>query len=178
MTFGPLGLETNGVPRASAIAAPRRRRWLVISTRQVPLSSLATVEIPVLGLIGLIVSLSIIVAPDSSLRGTDVGLPEIFICPFFALMHIPCLLCGLTRSFMAMGGLDIRQAFIFHPLGPVFYIATLMLGSLMAWSLARRRRVSLRVSEVVRKNLIRYASAVLLTAWLLKVVIWRQTGLL
>lgn len=179
MTFGPLGLDMNGgaVRTGGFVDAPRRSR-VDVFTRRVPPAALATVELPVLGLIVLVFATSLMLAPGNLVRGTGLDLPELFICPFFALAQVPCLLCGLTRSFMAMGGLDIRQAFIYHPLGPALYVAMLGLGAAMAWSLIQRRRLNLDMSSAARKSVIRYGAVILIAAWLIKVVVWRQTGLL
>jgi len=154
------------------------RPHVEVYARRAPLSALATVEIPLLGLIGLIFAVSVLVAPGNLIRGTGFDLPDLIVCPFFAALHVPCLLCGLTRSFLAMGGLDVRQAFIFHPLGPVLYLGMLAMGTLMTWSLIRRRRLSLHLNRTARVAAIRYGVAILVGAWVLKVVIWRQTGLL
>lgn len=183
MTFGPLGLDMNGMTAEAGGAympalEPAQRARVRLSSRRVSWQALAVVEAPILALVSLVVAVSVLVAPGNTVRGAGIELPDLIFCPFLAITHIPCLMCGLTRSFMAMGGLDIRQAFTFHPLGPFLYAAMIGAGIAAAWSLARRRRLKLRLSAAARRALIRYAAAILVAAWLLKLVIWRETGLL
>ncbi|MHC5038921.1 MAG: DUF2752 domain-containing protein [Planctomycetota bacterium] len=44
-------------------------------------------------------------------------------CLFRALTGAPCPLCGLTRSFVSLSHGDFKAAFLFHPFGPVLYLA-------------------------------------------------------
>lgn len=150
---------------------------MLIFRRAATAGSLARVEIPILGIILLVTAISVLVAPDATLRATGVNLPTLW-CPFYAVLDFPCLFCGLTRSFMSMGALDIRQAFIFHPLGPLFYVAMLGLGVASAWSIVARRQVRISLPPGLRNNLIRLGAGIILAAWPLKVVVWYQVGLL
>ena len=42
-------------------------------------------------------------------------------CSFQSRFAIKCGMCGLTRSFCAMGGGNLRQSFSFHALGPPIF---------------------------------------------------------
>lgn len=46
------------------------------------------------------------------------GIP---MCQFRAATHLPCFACGLTRSFIRMAHLNVREALFFHPLGVVLF---------------------------------------------------------
>lgn len=48
--------------------------------------------------------------------GRALALPEAVICPFRALTGLPCPGCGMTRAFLALGRLDIAEAFSQNPL--------------------------------------------------------------
>ena len=49
-------------------------------------------------------------------------------CLLRRLVGVPCLTCGMTRSFWALGRADVAAAVRFHPLGPaVFAIFALVL---------------------------------------------------
>lgn len=165
------GIGANRQPQQSS-------RSVHLISRGVKTGALATVEIPMLALIGLILSVSVLVSPERLIRGADLEIPFLFVCPFFALTDAPCLFCGMTRSFMAMGGLDIRQAFIYHPLGPIMFVSMLGTGAVLGWSVIGGRQLRLSVDAEMRKVLIRAGAVILIGAWVLKVVIWRQTGLL
>lgn len=160
---------------------PRRTRGgggIKLATSRVSLATLAVGEMPLLALMLVVVAISVLVAPGNALRGTGLELPLASLCPFYTITDVPCLFCGMTRSFMAMGGLDIRQAFIFHPLGPALYIMMLGFGAMVSWSIASRRRVTVRVDSVVGRWLAMAGVAVLIIAWLVKLAVWRQVGLL
>ena len=49
-------------------------------------------------------------------------------CRFYAMTGHSCPSCGLTRSFFALGHLDVQQAFGFHPLGLISCLALLALS--------------------------------------------------
>ncbi len=149
-----------------------------LTMEKAPLRNLMAVELPLLALTLMVLSISVMVTPDLVLRATDVGLPWFYVCPFFEVTGIPCLFCGMTRSFMAMGGLDIGQAFIFHPLGPVLFMATVGLGAVLAVAAAGKRRVRFSPSPALRRRLVSGGVAVLILSWFVKVIVWRQTGLL
>lgn len=42
-------------------------------------------------------------------------------CSLYSRFGIKCGLCGMTRSFCAIGDGNLRQAFSFHPLGPAVF---------------------------------------------------------
>lgn len=43
-------------------------------------------------------------------------------CALYEIFGIKCALCGLTRSFCAMGAGEFSNAVYFHPLGPAIFI--------------------------------------------------------
>lgn len=140
--------------------------------------SLAVVEAPLLALLFIVFCISVLVTPDFQLRASGTTLPVLYACPFFALTGIPCLFCGMTRSFLAMGSLDVNQSFSFHPLGPALFILLAGLAVALTVSMANRKRIHVSISPALRRHLIAGGAVLLLAAWLLKIVIWRQTGLI
>lgn len=40
----------------------------------------------------------------------------IWYCPMLLFFHIPCPCCGMTRAFLALCRLDLRESFFWHPL--------------------------------------------------------------
>ncbi len=61
------------------------------------------------------------------------------ICPFRALTALPCPLCGLTRSFVALGHADPLAAFDHHAFGPLLFLAALTMLALRVATVARGR---------------------------------------
>lgn len=175
-----LSLNAAGLPSSDPLAGgmknlPDRSS---LSLRAVSLSALAVVEIPLLAVIVTVLVISLLITPETTLRGTGIDLPIPEASPWFLLTGIPCLFCGLTRSFLAMGGLDIGQAFVFHPLGPFLYTMMLTAGILLAFSIGSRRRLDITISSALSSHLIRGSVIVLILAWALKIYIWRWAGLL
>ncbi len=149
-----------------------------LSARKASHREQAVIEVPILGLLLLVFAVSLLVAPDFHIRGTAVSLPLAYGCPLFTLTGIPCLLCGMTRSFLAMGGLDFGRAFAFHPLGAILFGVLAGLAATMAWSLARGRRIKLSIEPELRRRLIAGTALILIIAWVVKLVVWRRTGLI
>lgn len=48
------------------------------------------------------------------------------LCWFHTAFHIPCPLCGMTRSFAALAHGDVAAALRFHPAGPLLFVAILV----------------------------------------------------
>ncbi|MHB9112671.1 MAG: DUF2752 domain-containing protein [Thermoleophilia bacterium] len=155
-----------------------RGRYRHFSHESVSWQQLAVVELPLLALLFLVFSISALVSPDFELRASGVSVPLLYTCPFFALTGIPCLFCGMTRSFLAMGGLDVGQSLSYHPLGPALFILFAGLAVALAVSVVSRRRIRVSIGSALRRRLVTGGAALLLAAWLVKVVIWRQTGLI
>lgn len=153
------------------------RRWR-LSLARVSARQRLTLEAPLLGLLLIVLAVSALVTPNMHLRVGSVDLPSVVLCPFFALTGIPCLFCGITRSFLAMGSFDVGSAFIFHPLGPAIFLALIALALAVAFTLVSGRRIRLELSAALRRRLIRWAIFIIILAWPLKLALWSHAGLL
>ena len=61
-------------------------------------------------------------------------------CLVHQLTGHPCPTCGMTRSFIAMSRGDVREALLWHPLGPALFGAAGLAGvALLAGSAASRQ---------------------------------------
>lgn len=164
-----LGIESRPV---------NRRRRVNLSSRKASIGDLARVELPLLAVLSLFFIITIFVSPSLEISTLGVDLPELVLCPLLALTGIPCLMCGITRSFLSMGGMDVTSSFVFHPLGPVFFLALVGLFVTCAYSLVARRQLRVTLDKAFSKGLLRAGTVIILAAWLVKVVIWSQVGLL
>ena len=65
--------------------------------------------------------------------GSIAGMPSI--CPFSNMTGIPCPGCGFTRSFVCLAHGHVREAFTWHPLGPVLFLGALLylVGTVLKW---------------------------------------------
>lgn len=77
-------------------------------------------------------------------------------CPSRALFDAECPLCGMTRSFAALGDGRVGDAFAFHPAGPLlaaamvmFVAAAVVVAARRAAPLLERRRVLVALEAVV-----------------------------
>lgn len=62
-------------------------------------------------------------------------------CLFHRITGIPCLLCGMTRSFAATAHGRLGEAFRLHLLGPPFFFLVLALTALLMAEYALSRRM-------------------------------------
>lgn len=102
------------------------------------------------------------------LRAAHISAPP---CPFYYLTGHPCPFCGGTRSFAYMWEGDVSDAVRLYPLGPVFFVGTLVgAGGLGLGALSGRTWVP-RLSKVQWRLLwIGLGSAILIN-WALKVFV-------
>jgi len=79
----------------------------------------------------------------------DGGREGTTLCILRHLTGLPCLTCGMTRSFCALGRGQVGEALEHHPLGPVVYavLAVTMIRS--AWIAAVGRRRLERVARML-----------------------------
>lgn len=157
---------------AEGRAGSRRLSW-----RPVALRELLKLEAPLLALLAMIMLVSLTSSPDFVIEATGWELPQLLACPFLLALGIPCPWCGMTRSFMAMGGLDLQGAFIFNPLGPVLFPLFAAAMVLMVVSLVSRRRLAISLPRSTWKRLVYSVGAVTAVTWILKLYIWQQVGL-
>ena len=64
------------------------------------------------------------------------GLPEVPVCPFYALTGLPCPGCGLTRAFCCISHGELGHAWHLNPFGFLFYAFCIVLA---VWPFLRRR---------------------------------------
>ena len=92
-------------------------------------------------------------------------------CPFFYLTGHPCPFCGGTRSFAYMWRGDLADAVRLYPLGPLFFLGTVLgAGGLAAGMITGRTWTSRLTAFQWRLVTIGAVSAVLLS-WALKVFV-------
>ncbi len=156
----------------------RDRRRISFTTRKAGWRELSRVELPLFTLLALFFAVTLFISPSLEVGSLGIDLPKLALCPLFALTGVPCLMCGITRSFLAMGGLDLTKSFVFHPLGPFFYLSLVVLFLVSAVSMATGRQLRLKLDGALQKGLLRVGAVIIVAAWLVKVVVWFQVGLL
>lgn len=102
------------------------------------------------------------------LRAGHMVLPP---CPFFYLTGHPCPFCGGTRSFAYMWEGDISDAVRLYPLGPAFFLGSLLGVGGLAWGLATGRTWSVRLTSQQWRVLGVGVVSAILFSWILKVFV-------
>ena len=102
------------------------------------------------------------------LRAGHMVLPP---CPFFYLTGHPCPFCGGTRSFAYMWEGDISDAVRLYPLGPAFFLGSLLGVGGLASGLATGRTWSVRLTSQQWRVLGVGVVSAILFSWVLKVFV-------
>ncbi len=93
-------------------------------------------------------------------------------CLFRWVTTVPCLFCGMTRSFAATGRLDLRSAFTYHLLGPSLFFCVWVIAAAAAWSLLSGKRMRFRTDARTRKLLGWGLLGLLIVAWMGKLAVF------
>ena len=174
-------LELGYVPSPENIAGINEARaGKRVRLKPVSWASLFSAEVPLLAVLAFVLAIAFLVRPDSSFRLDLLGFsyPSLVICPIFELTGVPCLFCGATRAFMAMGGFDVAGSFIYHPLGPAMFLLTVAAALFLAPSILLKRRFEFNISASLRNTIFGTIAILVLLAWPLKIYLWYRTGLL
>ena len=96
-------------------------------------------------------------------------------CIFDKVTHLPCLICGMTRSFIMTAHGNFKAAFQYHLLGPVLFFATVLFAAYMTYVLVTGKRLRWQLSK--RASRITYGSVltILLVCWALKLAYLPRT---
>ncbi len=64
-------------------------------------------------------------------------------------LHFSCPGCGLTRAFGALADFRLKAAFVYHPLGPVFFFEAILIW--VGWGLVAARLVPAPSNRLVNR---------------------------
>lgn len=76
--------------------------------------------------------------------------PELVLCPFRALTHLPCPGCGMTRAFCALAHFEFWRAIKFNALSPLLFVFLLIVWAKSVASVFRLRRLQLLLGRLPR----------------------------
>jgi hypothetical protein len=103
-----------------------------------------------------------------TLHATHLALPP---CPFYYLTGHPCPFCGGTRSFAYMWQGDLTDAVRLYPLGPLFFVGSLIGAGGLASGVITGRTWSLNLSSMQWRLLTVGAVSAIGVSWALKVFV-------
>jgi hypothetical protein len=99
------------------------------------------------------------------------------ICPFRNATGLPCLACGLTRSFCAIAKGHVERGFEFHWLGPALFLAACVYWVRGAAAVAGYEAAVARFDDAVRRwRLARITVVALVVAWVVRLAVLGATG--
>jgi len=91
-------------------------------------------------------------------------------CIFHAVTGVPCLLCGMTRSFVYTAHGNLYEAVRWHMLGPAMFFIACAVCVYLAAVVVTGYRVRLDVSRLSRKIFSWSVLAIFVAFWILKLV--------
>ncbi|MDD5749058.1 MAG: DUF2752 domain-containing protein [Actinomycetota bacterium] len=103
-------------------------------------------------------------------KGIWISIP----CLFKTITHLPCLTCGLTRSFSLMADWKVSEAFKMHLLGPPLFFMTILFTIYFLSVVLTGTRIRLELSSSARRWLLFSGAIVLVVPWLIKLVFMRS----
>jgi hypothetical protein len=126
-------------------------------------------EVITLGLLTGVLALSVVWHPAD-----DGGF---VICPFRNVTGLPCLTCGLTRSFCAIAKGHVERGFEFHWLGPVLFLGACVYWIRSAAAVAGYEAPVARFDAAVRRwRVARAVLVALVVAWVVRLAVLGATG--
>ena len=89
-------------------------------------------------------------------------------CIWYKVTHVPCLACGLTRSYVFTAHGNFSAAFNMHLLGPLMFFATCAVGAYLASSVIFGYRVRYTLSTGWRRMAFWSVLGIFLVSWGIK----------
>lgn len=93
-------------------------------------------------------------------------------CLFRRLTGLPCLLCGMTRSFAAVSRGRLADAFRYHLLGPPLFFSVAAVTAGLALEQVTTRRILPRPDEDSARRLAKTGLALLVAAWVTRLLLF------
>lgn len=94
-------------------------------------------------------------------------------CLFKTITHLPCLACGLTRSFVQTAHGHLAAAFEFHLLGPVLFGLTAISAIYLSVAVASGYRVRVAFAPGTRRIAAWSVLALFVVCWIIKLSVMR-----
>lgn len=159
-----------GVPVASGLplappplAVPSRQETSAWVEDSGPMLSRLKREGCWLVIASIVIALSFLM-PTLQTRGAWLSLP----CLFHFVTGLPCLFCGLTRSFALTAHGRFGAAFELHLLGPLMFLGVCAVALYMAYSLVSGKRVRFTLARHTRTIAFWSVLGLLVAVWLIK----------
>lgn len=96
--------------------------------------------------------------------------PKLWICIFHRLSGLPCPSCGMTRALFAAAHFKFREAFAWHPIGPMLFAAAIVALLIFAIESAIGRSLIPIGEREIKVMLISFVVCMLL-CWIIRICI-------
>jgi hypothetical protein len=101
----------------------------------------------------------------------------LILCAFRRLTGLPCMGCGLTRSFCAIAKGEVARAAAFHPLGPAVFAATVVYWARGLAAVAGFSQSVTRFDRVVERLYLPLVAVVtLIVGWVAQLILLGLDG--
>jgi hypothetical protein len=162
--------EAAGINPPMAMPAAGRRISSTIVVEKATLRSRMWHEGPLFVLASVVIALSFLL-PTLQSHHAWLNIP----CVFHAVTHLPCLACGLTRSFVFAAHGDFYDGFRMHLLGPLLFTGTCAMAVYFGGSLVSGYRIRFNLSDAHRRIAFWSVLGIFLVCWGLKLAFIRSS---
>jgi Protein of unknown function (DUF2752) len=96
-------------------------------------------------------------------------------CVFYTVTHVPCFLCGMTRSFTYTVRGDFASAFQMHLLGPILFFLSAAAAAYLAVVVVSGYRLEVSLAPRTRRIVFWSVMAIFLICWAIKIAFMQGT---
>lgn len=141
---------------------------LRVWTERADRHSRLTREVPFFVLASAVIAVSFLL-PTLQSHHAWINIP----CAFYKATHLPCLACGLTRSYVYTAHGNLTSAFEMHLLGPLLFVGTCAAALYFGFASVSGIKVRYEVSKTGRRIAFWSVLGIFLVCWGLKIAFLR-----
>jgi len=94
----------------------------------------------------------------------------IITCKFHQITGHSCPTCGMTRSFVALTHLHLKEAFLYHLFGPLVYLIFLVSFIALLTEIITGRKIGLKIKPLTIRIIIGIFFSLWIIFWIIRLV--------